>query len=66
MSMNPLLRHKYAILLAALIGAALVESFSHGQVKFTANYIWTYCARSKNISPEDVRQRHYQAATGES
>jgi len=32
MSMNPLLRHKYAILLAALIGAALVESFSHGQV----------------------------------
>jgi hypothetical protein len=32
MSMNPLRRHKYAILLAALIVAALVESFSHRQV----------------------------------
>src|SRR5215475_5920797 len=32
MSMNPLRRHKHAILLAALIVAALVESFSHRQV----------------------------------
>src|SRR5262249_39173939 len=31
MSMNPLRRHKYAILLAALIVATLVESFSHRQ-----------------------------------
>ena len=30
--MNPLRRHKYAILLAALIVATLVESFSHRQV----------------------------------
>ena len=30
--MNPLRRHKHAILLAALIVAALVESFSHRQV----------------------------------
>jgi hypothetical protein len=32
MSMNPLRRHKHAILLAALTFAALVESFSHRQV----------------------------------
>src|SRR5215470_19688386 len=32
MSMNPLRRHKHAILLAALIVVALVESFSHRQV----------------------------------
>src|SRR5215475_11923273 len=32
MSMNPLRRHKHAILLAALIFVALVESFSHRQV----------------------------------
>src|SRR5262249_30259314 len=32
MSMNPLRRHKHAILLAALIVVVLVESFSHRQV----------------------------------
>jgi hypothetical protein len=32
MSMNPLRRHKHAILLAALIVVALVESFNHRQV----------------------------------
>src|SRR5215475_10087295 len=32
MSMNPLRRHKHAILLAALIVVALIESFSHRQV----------------------------------